>query len=187
MPTKELNYLTTLPLLVQSNVQLVHPTKDIPSSPCLVGALEHSRSCKAPNLHLLDHPFPCCLGVDDEFIPNTVFDLRLMSLFMAKHLVVAFIPNGPKRNTAKKVPNFDLFAKFLTNPSPKQSLFPMEAIKVADSNPTKLIHDECGPSPSPPNLNAIPNFMFDRFAHIWEAKKHIVWIWRRVQCEPFIH
>lgn len=32
------------------------------------------------------------------------------------------------------------------------------------------MHDKCGPSPCPPNLNAIPGFVFDRFTHVWEAK-----------------
>ena len=40
-------------------------------------------------LDLLDHPLSCCLGVHDELIPNKVFNLILVPLFMVEHLVVA--------------------------------------------------------------------------------------------------
>jgi hypothetical protein len=103
---KELNYLTTLPLPIPSDIQIVSPTKDIPSTPRLVEILEQSRSKEAANLNFLIYMFSCRLGVNDEFIPNIVFDLRLVPLFMVEHFVVAFNPNGPKCNTAKKVPIF---------------------------------------------------------------------------------
>ena len=62
------------------------------------------------------------------------------------------------------------FAEILKKPFPKQSLYPMKAILVASSNPIHLMHDEHGLSPSPLSLNAIPNFMFDSFACVWDAK-----------------
>lgn len=91
------------------------------------------------------------LGIHNEFVPDMVFDLRLVLLFVVEHFVIAFEPNGPKRNVTKEVPNFDLFAKLLQDPLPKQSLFP-----IAGPNPTQLMHDKHDPSPSPSRLNAIP-------------------------------
>jgi hypothetical protein len=46
------------------------------------------RSGEATNLNLFDHPFPCHLGVDNEFILDTVLDLGLMPLFMVEHFVL---------------------------------------------------------------------------------------------------
>lgn len=108
----------------------------------------------AEKLLILICLFPCRLSVNEEFIPNTVFDLRLVPLFIVENFVVTYNPNGPKRDTAKKVPNFlGIF--------PQASLFPLEAIKVASYDLAEIMHYEHGPSPSPPNLDAIPKFMFD--------------------------
>ena len=80
---------------------------------------------------------------------------------MIKHLVIALNLDSPERNTTEKVPDFDLFVEFLRDYFPKQSLFPMKTIIIAGSNPTKFMHDECGPPPSSLSLDAIPKFMFD--------------------------
>ena len=74
-----LSYQVTLMFPVPSNIHIVPSTKDIPSTPGLVEALKQSFSGEDANLDLLDHPFPCCLDVHDEFIPNKVFNLRLVS------------------------------------------------------------------------------------------------------------
>ena len=68
------------------------------------------------------------------------------------------------------MPNFNLFAIFSGNPFPKQCLLPAEAIVVTVSNPIEFMHNEHGPSPSAPSLNVVPKFMFDRFAHVRNAK-----------------
>lgn len=57
---------------------------------------------------------------------------------MIENFVVTFEPNGTKGDATKKVPNFDLVAKFLLDSFPKQRLFPMETIMVASPYPTKL-------------------------------------------------
>lgn len=93
-------------------------------------------------------------------------------------------PYGLEPNATKKVPNFDCFAKFLGHPFPEQHLFPMEAFVIDGSNTTKLVHDENGPSPSPPSLNVVPNL---NAVLLFGRQKRIVWRWMLVQCEPSIH
>ena len=66
--------------------------EDIPCASCLVKTLEHGHNIVVVNIDMLDHSFPCRLGVDDEFIPNTMFDLRFTSLFKVKHFVIVFNP-----------------------------------------------------------------------------------------------
>ena len=68
-----------------------------------------------------------------------MFDFGLMPLFAVEKFVVTFNPNGPECDALKEVPNFDLFAKFLPDPFPEQSLFPMEVIMIAGPHPTKLM------------------------------------------------
>ena len=88
----------------------------------MVKTFKHGHSGEGTNLTLVDHPFPRRLGVDDEFIPNLMFDLGLVPLFMVENMSIAFDPNGPKHDATKEMPNFDLLAKFLRNPLPKQGL-----------------------------------------------------------------
>ena len=54
-----------------------------------------------PLLDLLQNPLPRNLGIDDKFIPNLVFNLREMSLFLVKHFVVTLNPNSPKSDPSK--------------------------------------------------------------------------------------
>jgi hypothetical protein len=87
---------------------------------------------------------------------------------MIEHLVIAPNPESPKRNIMEKLLDFDLFYIFLRDPFPKRSLFPMKTIIIAGSNPTKYLHDECGPPPSSHSLNAIPNFSCGiEMAQVW--------------------
>ena len=88
------------------------PTKNIPSAPSFVKTLEHGRRIKVVYLNLFNHPIPSCFGVNDEYIPNPMLDLRLIPLFMFERFVIAFDPNGSKCNTPKEVPNFILFCIF---------------------------------------------------------------------------
>ena len=90
-----------------------------------------------------------------------MLELRLMPLRLIKDLVVPFDPNSPKSNAPEEVPNFDHFTIFLGDSFPEQGLLPIEAIIVVSSNPTKFMHNKCGPSPRPPSLNVIPKFMLD--------------------------
>ena len=91
----ELGMLASLKLHFMNQTTHIS-TKDIPISPRLVKALEHSFSQEDANLNLLNYAFPCCLGVHDEIIPDNVFNLRLMPLFMTEHLVIELNPDCPK-------------------------------------------------------------------------------------------
>jgi hypothetical protein len=97
----------------------VSPTKNIPSAPSFVKALEHGHRGETANLDLFNHPVPSCIGVHDEFIPNPMLDFRLVPFFMIEHFVIVFDPNGPKRNTPKEVPNRNLFAIFFWESFPQ--------------------------------------------------------------------
>ena len=97
--------------------------KDIPSTPYLVKTLQHGRNIEVVNLNLFDHMFMCRLGIDNEFNPNAVLDLRLMPLLMVEHFVIALNPNGPKCDPSKKVSSFDIFAYFLGIFSPMMACF----------------------------------------------------------------
>jgi hypothetical protein len=138
------------------NIQIVPPTKNIHSAPGFVKTLEHGCCRGAANLNLLNHPIPRLFGVDDELIPNTILDVRLVPLFMIEHFVIMLDPDGPKRNAPKEVPSFNLFAVFIGNPFSNQCLLSIEAIIIASSNPAKFMHNRHGPFPRPPYLNATP-------------------------------
>ena len=84
--------------------------------------MEHGRRIEAANLNLFNNPIPSHLGVNDEFIPNPLLDLRLVPLFMVEHFVITFDPNSSKRNAPKEVPNFNHRASFFEDPFPKQRL-----------------------------------------------------------------
>ena len=116
------------------------------------------------------HPIPSRLDVNNKLILNLVFNLSLLPLLMVKHLVITFNPNDPKSYAPKEVPNFDLLAKFLWNPIPEQCFFLVEGVIVARSNSTQFVRDECGPSPCPSSLDAIPILIFNQLACVREAK-----------------
>jgi hypothetical protein len=88
---------------------------------------------------------------------------------MVEDFVITFNSIGPQSGAMKEVPNPYLFAKFVPNHFPKHSLFPMKAIIVDSPHPTKLVHDEHGPSPSPLRLSAIPKFVFNQVTRVREA------------------
>lgn len=108
------------------------------------------------------------MGINDD--PNLVFDLRDVPLFLVKDFIVTFNPNGQKCNASKKVPNENLLAILFGEFFPEQSLFSIETIIIANSNPVKLVHIESSPSPCSRHLDMIPKFMFDRFACVGHAK-----------------
>ena len=127
------------------------------------------------------------LGIQDELVPNVVFDMRFMPLFMVKNLVVVFNPNGPKSKVSKEVPNFDLRAILLGKPFTEESLFLIETIIVTRFHPTKFIHDVGGPPPHPPNLDTIPKFIFDRLTSIGKTKNTLFRNGGRGNpCPPFV-
>jgi hypothetical protein len=76
LTNQELSYLIALLFPIPSGFHIVPSTKDFPSTPRLVEALEHSFNEEDVELDLLDGPFPCCLGVHDEVIPNKVFKVE---------------------------------------------------------------------------------------------------------------
>jgi hypothetical protein len=98
--------------------------------------LEHGYGRVSTNLDLFEHAIPRCFGVDNEFIPDAVLDLRFMPLLVVENLVIVFNPNNPKCNAPKKVPNLDLLTVFLGKPFPESGLLPIETIIVANCNPT---------------------------------------------------
>jgi hypothetical protein len=58
----------------------VSPTKDIPSTPSLVEAAEHGLCREVTDFILLENLVPRIFGIDDEFVPNTLFDFFSFSL-----------------------------------------------------------------------------------------------------------
>jgi hypothetical protein len=84
---------------------------------------------------------PGCLGIHDEVMP----------LFMIKHFVIPFNLDHPKCDTSEEVPNLDFLDKLLGILSPRAQrgfAFPIEVVKVARLNPTKLMHEGGGPLPT---------------------------------------
>lgn len=60
---------------------------------------------------------------------------------VAEHLVVVINPNCPKRIAMARMPNLNLFDKFLRSLFPKEGLFQMKTIIVAGPNPMRFMHD----------------------------------------------
>lgn len=81
---------------------------------------------------------------------------------MVKHFVFAFAPNAPQHDASKEVPNLNHLTDLVWNSLSKHSLLPIEPVIIACLDPAKFMHNERGPSPCPPGLNAVPNFMLDR-------------------------
>ena len=63
LTNQEVSYLIVLLFPIPSDFHIVPSIKDIPSTPCLVKALEQSFSWEDALLYLFDHLIPCCLGV----------------------------------------------------------------------------------------------------------------------------
>ena len=114
-------------LSVPLNMQIVPPLKDIPSAPSFVKPLEHGHSGEAANLKFFDHPFPYCLAVNDELIPNPVLTLILMPLFVVGHFDIAFNPNVPKHDVPLRRCQLLIFLPyFLGILSPKMACFQLK-------------------------------------------------------------
>lgn len=124
--------------------------------PSFVEALKDGCHGKYIILNWFDHSFSSHYGVDDELIPNPLVDLGLTSLFVVTYFVVAFEPDGPKRNVFKNMPNLDHFTKFIRKFFTKQCLLPIEVVIIARSTPHKFMHNERGPSPRPHGLDVVP-------------------------------
>jgi hypothetical protein len=143
-------------------VKVVSSIKHIPRSPRFIKALEHTHRRERTNLDLFENSLPRGLGIQDEFVPNVVFDPSFMALLVVKNLVVAFNPNGQKINAPKEVPNFNhLGTILLGKPFPEENLFPIETIIITQPHPTKFVHDVSGPPPRSLSLDAIPKLMLD--------------------------
>jgi hypothetical protein len=64
----------------------------------LIEILEHGHNGEAANMHLFDHSFSSCLGIDDEFVPDAVLDLQFTSISVIEHFIITFNPNGNALN-----------------------------------------------------------------------------------------
>lgn len=93
-------------------MQVVSPIKDVPSDPRLVKTFKQGHNGKATNLDLLNQPFPRHLGLHIKIIPNAVFDIRLVPLFMIEDFVITFDPNGPQCDATKEVHILICFQNF---------------------------------------------------------------------------
>lgn len=105
---------------------------------------------------MFEHLVPSRLCIKNELIPNAMFHLRFMPLFVNERFVIPFYPNGPNDNTYKKVPNYGLFL--------------IKTIIIVRTNSTKYMQNVCCPKPSPTSLYAIPKFVFNGLTRIGEAK-----------------
>jgi hypothetical protein len=94
-------------------MHVVPSTKDIPSSPSPIKALEHGQSRETTNLNLFNYPLPSHFSIKDEAIPNLMFDLRDMPLFMIENFIVTFDPNGPHSNPPEEMRVFFCFSIYL--------------------------------------------------------------------------
>ena len=72
------------------------------------------------------------------------------------------------------------FTKFLGNSFIEQCLLPIKIVIITSSYPIELMHDKCGPSPSPPSLNVVLDLVFDWFTYVREAKG--AWFGNRDRC-----
>lgn len=93
---------------------------------------------------------------------------------MVEHPIITFNPNRPKHDVVKEVPNLDFLNKVYRNPFPVESLFSMETIIVARSNPTKFVHDESHPPPCSSGFYAILNLMLNQFTSVRKAKNALI-------------
>ena len=123
-------------------------TKDTPSPPGIVKALEHSCHWKHANPNLFHHTIPSRFSIYNEFIPNHVFNLWIVPLYLVEHFVILFDLDGPKCDASKKVPNLNFWAIFTWKPLSEQLLFPVKTIIVTGPNSTKFLHDERRPPPT---------------------------------------
>ena len=135
----------------------------------LSNPFKNSRRGEPTNPYEFNHSFSCRDSVSNEFIPHALFDLGFVPLLVVEHFVITLDLNAPKCNVSKEMPNLNHFAKFVHDYFSKQCLFPIKAIIVVGSHPTKLVRNEGGSSLDPPCLDAIPKFVFDRFTHIRET------------------
>ena len=106
--------------------------------PSFVEAFEVGSGQIVVNLHILNDPLPYELAIQNEVIPNEVFDLRFMSLLLVEHPIISLNPNSQKSNAPAKVPNLHFLDKLLWSPAPKKGLFPMETIILTSTIPCKV-------------------------------------------------
>ena len=65
----------------------------------LVETFEKGFGLVCANLNKLNHPSPCHLGMHDDVIPDNVFNVDFVTLFLVEHPTVMLNPNCPKHNT----------------------------------------------------------------------------------------
>ena len=85
------NILTTLSFPIPSDFHSIPFTKDISSSPSLVEAFEEGFGQVRTNRNEFNHPSPSYIGIHNEGIPNKVFNLGFMPLFLLNTLLLRWI------------------------------------------------------------------------------------------------
>jgi hypothetical protein len=123
-------------------MQNVSPRKDISSSQVLLKPWSMATAKKRMLILISSTTRFHDFGIDDENIPNLILDFRHVPLFMVKHFVITFNPDGPNCNASKQMPNLNVFAELFGNPFPKQCLLPIEIIILASSSPAKFMHNK---------------------------------------------
>ena len=130
---------------------------------------------RASNLNKFNNPSPSHHGVHNEIIPNKVFQIGLMPMFLVEHPIISFKPNIPKCNALEKVPNRFLLANFLgilslrrglvsngsycncqygLHPTPPNTL---EVTQWQPITPNQPPHSNTYPSSMPPTLTCCPS------------------------------
>lgn len=94
---------------------------------------------KGINLHVLNHPLPSHLGVQNEVIPKVVFNLKLMPLFLVAHVIIMLNLNNPKSDVMEKVSNLNFPGEPLRNSLPKRVCFEWKWSKLLVWTP----HNSC--------------------------------------------
>ena len=125
--------------------------------------MNSGRRRKPINLNPFGHPLPSRHDVENEVFPNPMLDLGFMPLLMFKDYIIAFDPNGPKRDATEKVTNFDHLSISLRNYLPEESLLPIESVVIVRANPT---------IPCPSSLYTSPEFMLDSLTRVGRRKMH---------------
>ena len=75
------------------------------------------------NLDIFIEAYPSRFDIHNEAIPNVVFNLGLVLLFMVEHPIVALNPIHPKGDNIKKVLNLISLTNYLEVLSPKRVCF----------------------------------------------------------------
>lgn len=102
-----------LAIPISSDSHLIPPIKDFPCPPSFCRTFREGFGQVSTNLDKFNHPSPNNLGIHNEVIPNKVFNLGYMPLFLVEHLIVTHNSSRPRRNAMKEVPNLNFLNQVL--------------------------------------------------------------------------